>query len=83
MYFAEYFACEICSHQIFITIANFLQQMKDLIQTQYESDYHRIYTLLQPEFKAMPKHVDEDELVCELVELYEKIYYPMNEAEAA
>jgi hypothetical protein len=31
----------------------------------------------------MPKNVDEDEIVCELVEMYENIYYPMYEAEAA
>ncbi len=57
--------------------------LKDVIQIQYESDCQRIYHLLQPDFTAFPKNVDEDEIVCELVELYEKIYYPMYEAEAA
>lgn len=52
-------------------------------QVQYEVDCQRIYRLLQPDFTAFPKNVDEDEIVCELVELYENIYYPMYEAEAA
>ena len=43
-------------------------------QLQYEVDCQRIYRLLQPDFTAFPKNVDEDEIVCELVELYENIY---------
>ncbi|MDZ7878872.1 MAG: hypothetical protein U5L45_14420 [Saprospiraceae bacterium] len=57
--------------------------IKDMIQTQYESDCQRIYHLLQTDFTSLPKNIDQDEIVCELVELYENIYYPMYEAEAA
>ena len=48
------------------------------IQEQYDIALQQVHNLMHQDF-IFCNDIDERELVCELVELYEKIYYPMGD----
>ena len=48
------------------------------VQEQYDIAMQQVHNLMHQEFIACGD-IDERELVCELVELYEKMYYPLGE----
>ena len=48
------------------------------IQEQYDIALQQVHTLMHPDFMFC-NDIDERELICELVELYEKIYYPIGD----
>ena len=48
------------------------------IQEQYDIALQQVHNLMHQDFMVC-NDIDERELVCELVELYEKIYYPMGD----
>lgn len=48
------------------------------IQEQYDIALQQVHNLMRPDF-IVCNDIDERELICELVELYEKIYYPMGD----
>ncbi|MBL7815051.1 MAG: hypothetical protein JNL70_08575 [Saprospiraceae bacterium] len=48
------------------------------VQEQYDIALQQVHNLMHTEFSACTD-IDERELICELVELYEKIYYPLGD----
>jgi antitoxin component HigA of HigAB toxin-antitoxin module len=48
------------------------------VQEQYDIAMQQVHNLMHQEFIACGD-IDEREIVCELVELYEKMYYPLGD----
>ena len=48
------------------------------VQEQYDFAMQQVHNLMHQEFVATGD-IDEREIVCELVELYEKMYYPLGD----
>jgi hypothetical protein len=48
------------------------------VQEQYDIALQQVHNLMYTELQSYGE-LDERELICELVELYEKIYYPIGE----
>jgi antitoxin component HigA of HigAB toxin-antitoxin module len=48
------------------------------VQEQYDIALQQVHNLMHPEFISC-NDIDERELICELVEMYEKMYYPLGD----
>ncbi len=48
------------------------------VQEQYDIAMQQVHNLMHQDF-IVCNDIDERELICELVEMYEKIYYPMGD----
>jgi hypothetical protein len=51
--------------------------MMDMVQRQYDSVLQSVYNLVHADWFMPATEVDEMEICCELVELYDKIYAPL------
>ena len=51
------------------------------VQMQYDIALQQVHNLMQSELLVPAHEIDEREIVCELVELYEKLYYPFGDSE--
>jgi hypothetical protein len=55
--------------------------MKDMVQRQYDNVLQTVYNLMHTELLVPATEVDEMEICCELVELYERFFAPQMEVE--